>query len=553
MGGEARRVPDEVVTAVEALRTWTASLPGDGDPREPQAPRREVVDAVVEALHRRLVGGGAIGASEVVTSLVANDIDVLRAMDDVRMARDAVHEQLVLTLAPALAFQAVEELNEVSDQVLREATDHALRNLRVDAFTDALTGAANRRAFERDLHRLLETAKRHNRQLAVAIIDLDGLKRLNDERGHAAGDQALRELVDAFQGHLRAGDGLYRIGGDEFALLLPESGAPAVDALLDRARMTAPAFSQGWAAHPDDGDTATGLVQRADERLFEGRHLRRATSAAMSAAAQPARASNGLQFLAATFPVLLALGLAELVRRMVGVDLGSVLVQSWVGLLVVGGVLGPPVARRWCTGHPGLTATATCSARVGSVVLLILVAALVPVSRLREAIDMAALQRGLQAERPSEPSRGGASTGPTASGPRAPSETGGVAAGALPFSEPSVSATTPRSTRKVQPIANVPVPTTPLALVPSVTPAVPEPTPTPATPAPTSGIETKVPNGSLATRPLESPSETKISSPAGGPPHRPGKNPPMSKIARRAINAGNGGGGVSNTSNRRGK
>src|SRR5205814_8077120 len=164
------------------------------------------------------------------------------------------------------------------------ATDHALRDLRADAFTDVLTGAGNRRAFERDFHRALETSKRHGRDLTFVVLDLDGLKRLNDEHGHAAGDEALRNLAAAFRDQLRVGDGFYRIGGDEFALVLPETGAGAVDALLLRAQSTAPRLRHGWAAHPDGGATSAALLQRADERLFEGRHERRTTTAPAHAA-----------------------------------------------------------------------------------------------------------------------------------------------------------------------------------------------------------------------------------------------------------------------------
>ena len=553
-------VPHEVVAAVSELRGWATALPGDDDPRDPGLPRRDVAYAVVDALHRRLLREGG-SPFEVITSLVESETDVLRAIDDVRTARDAVHRRIVLTLPAALAFQAVEELNDIVDQVLREVTDDALRHLHIDAFTDVLTGASNRRAFERDLHRALEISRRHNRQLAVVIMDLDGLKQLNDEYGHAAGDRALRDLAAAFQGHLRAGDAVYRIGGDEFALVLPESGAEAVDALLARASATAPSFSHGWAAHPVDGDTVTELLERADERLFQGRHVRRAALVQAEPAPEPEPGGGRLQA-AATAPVVLALVIAELVRRIAGVDLGSVLAPSWIGLLLLGGLLGPPVARRWCGGHADLTATAVCAMRVGMVVLLILVLALVPVNRVRNAIETAAELRERQLAEgpgPGPASRRPRSPGPAAANPTEPLAPSEFAAPPLASgTAPTASSTRSPSTGGTQLI----IPSTPSAtpgfsLIP---PAVPDLVvfPVPVVQPPTSGKDgdtpdsttpdtkgpgTKLPGGEADTRTFDL-REAKKKPQGNGPPHphRPGKTPVVARVVKKALAAVRGGG-----------
>ncbi|MHB8594588.1 MAG: GGDEF domain-containing protein, partial [Acidimicrobiales bacterium] len=96
-----------------------------------------------------------------------------------------------------------EVLNRVLDQVSLEAVDAASGNLRVAARSDVLTGCANRRALEEDLGHAVASARRSNLDLAVAVIDLDGLKQINDGEGHAAGDAALTSLVISMRQALR--------------------------------------------------------------------------------------------------------------------------------------------------------------------------------------------------------------------------------------------------------------------------------------------------------------------------------------------------------------
>ena len=447
--------------------------------RESSVDSSAVVKAVLDALESRLRGVPSTTATDVAASLTDGEPDVLHTIDDLRLARDTLHRRLGHVLEPELALSVGDELNELVDEILRAATDHALRDLRADAFTDVLTDAGNRRAFERDFHRALETSKRHGRELAVVVIDLDGLKHLNDEHGHAAGDDALRALAAAFLGELRAGDGFYRIGGDEFALVLPETGAAAVDALLDRVRLTAPSFSHGWAGFPHDGETTGALLERADDRLFAGRHERRAAVAP----AEPVRQRRS-QALAATMPVIAALVLAELIRRVASIDLGGVLVESWVGLLLIGAILGPPVARRWCSGHRDAMATAVCAARVGVVILLVLVMALFPVHRLRKALDVAAFQRSLLE--------------------RTPTASGAPHSGASTVAPPSQFALegSPVPTAPSTPVSEaLPVPT-PAAPALALTDA-PVAAPLPAAQVPLADIGTKSPKASFGRAPVD--------------------------------------------------
>ena len=118
----------------------------------------------------------------------------------------------------------------VADQVA-VALDRA-RQFSSEARTDHLTGLANRREFERVMEREVALAERHNRRLTVMMIDLDNLKRVNDRQGHRAGDGALKLVAQQLQRVVRASDVCARIGGDEFAVAMPETS-------IERAREVA--------------------------------------------------------------------------------------------------------------------------------------------------------------------------------------------------------------------------------------------------------------------------------------------------------------------------
>lgn len=110
------------------------------------------------------------------------------------------------------------------------------------AETDSLTGLGNRRHWDVALARYVREAEERNEPLTAALIDLDGLKKLNDRRGHAAGDAAIRATADGLRRAIRRGDLAARLGGDEFGLLLPgvgEARAPAVIARIRQAIVNA--------------------------------------------------------------------------------------------------------------------------------------------------------------------------------------------------------------------------------------------------------------------------------------------------------------------------
>ena len=118
----------------------------------------------------------------------------------------------------------------VADQVA-VVLDRA-RQFSNESRTDHLTGLANRREFERVMEREVALAERHERRLTMMMIDLDNLKRINDRQGHGAGDGALRLVAQQLQRVVRASDLCARIGGDEFAVAMPETS-------IERAREVA--------------------------------------------------------------------------------------------------------------------------------------------------------------------------------------------------------------------------------------------------------------------------------------------------------------------------
>ena len=143
------------------------------------------------------------------------------------------------------------------------------------ALHDPLTGLLNRRAFEQDLGQQLYRCDRDLGHFVLALLDLDALKAINDRGGHPAGDEALAATAAALTRCRRREDSVFRIGGDEFAMLLPGADQATWARVLSQAaellRQSAAEvnFSSGIASAPEDGDTATTLFGAADSHLYQ--------------------------------------------------------------------------------------------------------------------------------------------------------------------------------------------------------------------------------------------------------------------------------------------
>ncbi|HAM00977.1 MAG TPA: hypothetical protein DCQ30_01930 [Acidimicrobiaceae bacterium] len=175
----------------------------------------------------------------------------------------------------ALAAGGVDDplrMHRSLDQITASATEEVLNRLERASRTDALTGVGNRRAFDETLSAALSAASRQGHDVTVVAVDLDGLKRINDTEGHAAGDAALLALVRAFYSGLRDEDTVFRVGGDEFVILLPFTSVDAAAVLMERIQDSgAPAFTWGAAGFPSDGADARLLVEAADQEMLRRR------------------------------------------------------------------------------------------------------------------------------------------------------------------------------------------------------------------------------------------------------------------------------------------
>ncbi|MGC1105048.1 MAG: diguanylate cyclase [Candidatus Acidiferrales bacterium] len=172
------------------------------------------------------------------------------------------------------------------------------KKLQLNAATDALTGLYNRRLFDEYCDKEFNRAQRYGQHLALVLLDLHRLKEVNDRYGHLHGDQILQLAATTLRKNLRASDFAFRIGGDEFALLLPQADPEQASILCDRLRThfegeTAPlkldvpvTIDYGIAVHPQDGDTKDGLLRLADKRLYEHKSESRARPE------QPPQATN---------------------------------------------------------------------------------------------------------------------------------------------------------------------------------------------------------------------------------------------------------------------
>ncbi len=162
---------------------------------------------------------------------------------------------------------------------------------------DELTGLRNWRALREELRDRIALAKRAQRPLAILMMDLDGFKAVNDRFGHAAGNQLLRDTASFLRAATRMGDGIFRFGGDEFVILLPDADAQAAGSIARRVRESVSklglgfpseemevSLSIGVAAFPADAEEMDPLLRQADEALYKAK---RADSGVVVAQGRP--------------------------------------------------------------------------------------------------------------------------------------------------------------------------------------------------------------------------------------------------------------------------
>jgi len=162
-----------------------------------------------------------------------------------------------------------------------------VKRARAEATRDPLTGLLNRRGFQQRFDQERMRCRETGLEMALAYVDLDNFKQLNDAHGHAAGDRFLVEAARALAGQLRPGDRLARFGGDEMVLLMPRTSATERDAIVARLRdaldmvEVAPGWSLGGSIGaisiaPDDPRPDQELIAAADDAMYQEKRRRRA-------------------------------------------------------------------------------------------------------------------------------------------------------------------------------------------------------------------------------------------------------------------------------------
>ncbi len=181
-------------------------------------------------------------------------------------------------------------LDEQIRQSVQQWYDRRFKALLELARHDPLTGLLNRAAFDARLNEEFLRARRHGRELALVMFDVDGFKAVNDQLGHPAGDRVLIAVARALQSSFRQSDGVFRYGGDEFVAICPETSGAAIENVLQRLQSRLQTIdgetggiilSWGIADLTAELNSTAQLITLADERLYECKqrhHRRRATA-----------------------------------------------------------------------------------------------------------------------------------------------------------------------------------------------------------------------------------------------------------------------------------
>ena len=273
-------------------------------PGAPAAPRMPLEDAYLELLADTLEGVEQSARAQflqryfrVTTHLDLRESQSLQLWDEVLTRRRELTDTLGRQVSlKTVLMDVLSSSGLVRVPVILEYDE--LKKIRLNAVTDPLTGLYNRRLFAESFEKELNRARRYGLPLGIVILDLHRFKEVNDKYGHPRGDEVLRAAATTLQRALRTSDSAFRIGGDEFALLLPQTDATQAIALSRRietvfAETLLPlqlSFSvtmdHGVATFPQDGDQSDQLIRVADERLYRFKHANHVRTAG-----DPARAS----------------------------------------------------------------------------------------------------------------------------------------------------------------------------------------------------------------------------------------------------------------------
>ena len=267
---EIRELPTERIARElpELITGLVRSVSEGGDP----------YDLSDEQTERAAALAGLRGAREASATDLARDVAALQSV----LIR-ALREELAAADPQGFA-DAVESLVDATGAIQAAAAEALVksrsRELESQANTDALTGLGNLRSLQRGIAALVEMHRRYQHSFAVLLMDIDGLKRINDAYGHPAGDRVLMQVALTVKRSTRSVDVAARLGGDEFCVLAPEQDLKGAAQLAERLAagvedevVTGPddppvAISVGVAACPEHGDDAEALIDAADRAMY---------------------------------------------------------------------------------------------------------------------------------------------------------------------------------------------------------------------------------------------------------------------------------------------
>ena len=230
------------------------------------------------------------GGNETSAGEVARDVSSLQAVM-VRALREELAESDPERFADAVE-RLVDATGAIQATVVDELVRRRSRELESQAHTDALTGLGNLRLLQRSIGHMLELQKRYGHPFGLLLMDIDGLKRINDAHGHQAGDRLLMQVAMSLRRSIRTVDVAARLGGDEFIVLLVEADAQTGASIGQRIRNNVYAgtvsvanrliranVNVGIANFPDDHLYPKELMILADQRMQQDRMLRRPPAA----------------------------------------------------------------------------------------------------------------------------------------------------------------------------------------------------------------------------------------------------------------------------------
>jgi diguanylate cyclase (GGDEF)-like protein len=254
------------------------------------APRLPIEDAYLELLADTLEGMDIPARSQFLqryflttTHLDLRESQCLQLWEEMLTRRRELAEQLGRPVSlKTVLMDVLSSAGMIRVPVVLEYDEY--KKLQINAVTDPLTGLYNRRLFAETFDKELNRARRYGLPLGIVILDLHRFKEVNDRYGHPRGDDVLRAAATTLRKALRTSDSAFRIGGDEFALLLPQTDAAQALALsrrietvfaetLQSLQLSFPvAMDHGIANFPHDGDQSDLLIRVADERLYRLKH-----------------------------------------------------------------------------------------------------------------------------------------------------------------------------------------------------------------------------------------------------------------------------------------